>query len=167
MQIFITYSNELRPSVTGAYTSMNLAHEEKEKRRDLDYRDTVELKGNFDKKWEDMNISCVHYNPHIDTIASLIECLYNLEGCICGGLAHVVVDDDNFDDSSIGFVLDLCEQEENQNKEEVGLVKLICNELKKLSMQERALLFSSYYSYRCDNNCEKCSINHGKMISRE
>ena len=52
-------------------------------------------------------------------------------------------------------------KEENQDREEIGIAKLICEELLKLSIQERALLFSSYYSYRCDGNCKNCPIEKG------
>ena len=164
MNVYITFSNEPRPAPTGVYTNMNLAHKEKEERRDLDCIDILELKGLKDPYWLNINTECKHYHKHLYTIAELIACLYELEDCLCGGLAHVVVDDDNFDDDSINFVLNLCEQEENKDKEEVGLVKLICEELKKMSIQQRALLFTTYRfdGKMCIGDCEKCRINHGE-----
>jgi len=165
MNVYITYENSPRTPVTGIYTNMNLAHEEREKRRDLDCIDIMELQGPYNRNLQDINQDCKYFSKRLLTIAKLIECLYDLEDCICGGIAHVLVDDNNFDDKTIEFVAGLCDLEENKDKEEVGLVRLICEELKKLTMQERALLFSSYYSYRgpC-RNCEQCPINKGKII---
>ena len=163
MNVYITYSNELRAQVTGVYTSRLKAQKERDKRGDMEIIDKFELNGNFDRNWMDINKDCKHFNKHLLSIANLIGCLYDMEGCLCGGLAHVVVDDDNFEDPAIDFVLNLCEQEENKDKDELELVKLICKELKKLPIQQRALLFSSYYSYRCDNNCENCMIHKGKL----
>ena len=164
IEVYVTYENSMRPGVTGVYLDRELAVKEKEERHDLDCIETFELKGMIPKNWFDMNEECKYFNKHLYTIAELINCLYELEDCLCGGLAHVVVDDDNFNDDAINFVLDLCNKEGNKDKEEVGLVKLICEELKKMSIQQRALLFSSYQSYRCDKDCENCPIAKGEMI---
>ena len=165
MNVYVTYSNSRHPSAPGVYTNMDLATKEREERHDLDCIDILELKGNYNRNLLDVNIDCTYFTNRLITIAKLIECLYELEGCICGGLAHVVLDDDNFDDNSINFVLELCNQEENKDEEEAGLAKLICEELKKLSIQQRALLFSSYYSYKCDGNCKDCPIARGEKAN--
>lgn len=110
---------------------------------------------------------CKYFNPHMNTIRELIACLYNLEGCACGGLAHIVTDDNNLEDHHIRWVLeDYCEQEENKDRTERGLVKLICEELLKLSMQERVYMFSHYYGdVLCDKDCKNCQIEKGEIIS--
>ena len=78
-----------------------------------------------------LNDECKHFTPRLNTIRELIACLYNLEGCGCGGLAHIVVDDNNIDDGSLQCVIDLCNEEENKDEEEAGLAKLICEEMLK------------------------------------
>lgn len=165
--VYITYENSPRGPVTGVYANKKLAEKERAERHDLDLIDSYELKGCKEDLFDlSINEECCHYIKRIDTIRILIRSLYDIEGCTCGGLAHVVVDDDNFDDDTIDFVLLECDKEENKNREEVGLVKLICNELKKLTMQQRALLFTSYMSFNCDKDCKECPINNGK-IERE
>lgn len=88
---------------------------------------------------------CKYYNKHLKTIKEYIHCLYGLEGCSCGGLCHIVVDDGNYDNNSLSWVLNECEKEENKNREELEITKLICNELLKLSINERALLLELPY----------------------
>lgn len=162
VKVYITYENSMRANVTGVYANEKLAEKEAKERGDLSIIDSFEIKGyrgdNFELEIYD---DCKYYIPRLNTIRELIACLYNLEGCCTGGLAHIITDDDNIEDHHIKFVLEECEK--NKDKEEAGLVKLICEELLKLSIQQRVLLFSSYYSYFCDKDCARCAIQQGNM----
>lgn len=162
--VYVTYENSVRGNVTGIYANRKLAKKERDKRGDLKIIDEFPIKGYRGDDWETtIPDYCKYYTPHLETIRELINCLYQLEGCCCGGLAHIVTDDENIEDHHIQFVLDECDKEENQDREEVGLVKLICTELLKLSIQQRALLMSSYYAYGfCIDSCEKCPITKGR-----
>lgn len=161
-KVYITYENSFKGGVTGVYVDKELAKRDASERHDMDYIEEYEIKGCYDGRYDyQIDDRCEHYTRRLDTIRELISCLYQLDGCECGGLAHIVTDDDNFNDGSLDFVLRLCDEEENKDKEEVGLVKLICSELKKLPMPSRALLFSSYYRYFCNNDCDNCPINNG------
>lgn len=108
---------------------------------------------------------CKYYNPKLNMIRHLITCLYELDGCVCGGLCHIVTDDNNIDDDDLTFVIGECIKE--PDRLESGLCKLICEELLKLSMQQRALVFSSYYAdVLCDHDCKICEIEQGKIIEK-
>ena len=107
-----------------------------------------------------INEDCKYYKPHLETIRQLVSCLYDLDGCACGGLAHIVTDDNNLDDD-IQWVIEYCDREGNKDRTERGLVKLICEELLKLSMQERILVMEPYIALSCDGKCEKCDIHKG------
>lgn len=110
--------------------------------------------------------SCKYYKPKLKAIVIMIHALYEMEGCSCGGICHVVTDDDNYDDGSLYFVLKECEKEENKDRVELELAEAICKALLGLTMQERALVFSGFYSScLCDMNyeCRKCSIEKGRI----
>lgn len=161
-KVYITYENSLFGHVTGVYASEKLAREEQEKRGDLPHIDSFELKGYNGSSFDiPINDSCKYYKSHLETIRELISVLYALEGCCCGGLAHIVTDDNNIQDHHIEFIIE--EAKKNPERTEAGLVKLIGEEMLKLSIQERALLMSSYYSYTCDGVCEHCKINMGEV----
>ena len=107
--------------------------------------------------------TCDYYVPKLNMIRNLISCLYDLEGCCTGGLCHIVTDDNNITDSDLKFVIAECDKD--PERLEAPLCKLICEEMLKLSIQQRALLFSSYYTdILCDHNCEVCEIEKGKII---
>lgn len=163
--VYVTYENSIRPNVTGVYLSKSQTEKERDKRDDLEIIDTFELQGNSarDDWGSKVYDECNYYNPRIPMIRTLISALYDIEGCVCGGIAHIVTDDDNFEDHHLQFVIDECNKEENKDRLEIGLAKLICEELLKLNMRERALLFSGYYSYACDGNCSECCIDKGEL----
>lgn len=162
--VYITYENSRNVHVTGVYSNKKLAEKEQKERQDLSIIDSFEVKGYRGNDFSHINDICKYYNSHLETIRELISCLYNLEGCVCGGIAHVVIDENNIDDDDIDWLLNLCNEEEYKDREEVGLVRLIAEELKKLSIQERTLLFASFYVYRvCDGNCESCPVEKGKI----
>lgn len=101
---------------------------------------------------------CKYYNPHMDTILEYCKCLYKLDGCVCGGLLHILLDDDNIDTDDILFCLNECIT--HPEKEESQLGELICKELLKLSKEERQF-FDSIWSGMpkeclCDKACGAC-----------
>lgn len=165
LSVYVTYENSIRAHITGVYLDKTLATSERDKRGDLEIIDTFELQGfsNRDNYDSYLNDDCKYFSQRLEMIRTMILALYDIEGCICGGIAHVVVDDENFEDHHLQFVIDECNKEENKDRLEVPLAKVICEELLKLSMQERALLFSSYYSFACDKNCNECTIDKGSL----
>lgn len=165
-RVYVTYENCVFTHITGVYANERLAKKEAFEREDSDQIDSFEIKGYNGGEAFNFSIpdECKYFKPHLNTIRELIACLYNLEGCACGGLAHIVTDDNNIEDHHIQSVLEWCDEEENKDRTERGLVKLICEELLKLSIPERVLLFSSYYVYAvCDKNCETCPIHKGNL----
>ena len=164
------FENSTRTNVTGIYANRELAEKERDERHDLECIDVFEIKGR--KSDEDFRFpifdDCKYFKPRINTIRQLISCLYELDGCCCGGAGHVVIDDENFEDHHIKWCIEYCETEA-KDEEEAGLVKLICEELLKLNMHERFLLFRSYDSLLCRKDCHCCSIEtlkrKGKTIA--
>ena len=104
---------------------------------------------------------CKYYNKHLDTIREYVSCLYKLDGCCTGGLLHIVLDDGNLDDDDIKWCLDRCI--ENPEEEESGIGKLICEELLKLPMEQRRLVYESDWvvdAHCFPKNCEDCPIEN-------
>ena len=114
---------------------------------------------------------CKYYNKHMETLLEYFAAIYKLDGCGCGGLLHVLLDDDNYDLYTIEWTLKQCEAEENKDKEEAPLGALICRELMKLSTIERAVLFALFNgeTISCpleddEENC-KCSITEDEYYT--
>lgn len=106
--------------------------------------------------------NCKYYDKHLDTVREYIYCLYNLEDCSAGGLLHILLDDDSYDDDSIVFCLKECLRHPEREESQIG--QLICQEYLKLSMEQRRLLCLSYTAARnCFNkgNCGQCFICRG------
>lgn len=104
---------------------------------------------------------CKYYNPHLETIREYIGCLYNLKGCCAGGLLHILLDDDNYDDDDIAYCWKECIQ--NPEREESKIGQLICEEYMKLDMPERRLLTGTYIGHwLClDSDCKECYVQNG------
>ena len=100
-------------------------------------------------------MKCKYYKPHFGTILHYLTCLYSIEGPE-GGMLHIIVADGNLTDSDIQYCLDYCEKNKDRKGYEIG--KLICNELKKLSLSERKVIYElSQYDFECvDEKCCKC-----------
>ena len=104
--------------------------------------------------------NCKYYVKHLETIRSYIGCLYRLEDCGCGGLLHILLDDDNIEDNHIVWCLKQCEEHPECEEAEIG--KLICREYLKLSMPQRRLLTYGYNRFPgCSGRCDKCYIENG------
>ena len=109
---------------------------------------------------------CKYYNKHLDVIREYIGCLYNLEGCNAGGMLHILLDDDNYDDDSIIYCLKECLS--NPTKPEATIGKLICEQYLALPMKQRRLLRSEYIGHwSCfrTNDCSKCLIQNGDNLN--
>lgn len=83
----------------------------------------------------------VAYHPAMPIIYQMIQTLYEINDCGCGGLAHIVTDDDNIDDRSIRFVDGESCSEQNQDRIEAPLVHCIMTYLLKLTYDQRKVLF--------------------------
>lgn len=104
---------------------------------------------------------CKYFDSKLSVIQSYIECLYSIEGCEAGGMLHILLDDDNYDDDSIAFCLIECLK--NPSKPESKIGKLICEEYLTLPIELRRLLRSEYIGHwSCfDESCENCLIQTG------
>lgn len=104
--------------------------------------------------------TCKYYIKHLDTIKAYINCLYALDGCLTGGLLHIVTDDGNLEDSDIQWCLDNCTA--HPEREDAGIGKLICEELLKLPMEQRRLVCEteSVVEAFCkgSDRCDRCPI---------
>lgn len=108
---------------------------------------------------------CKYFIKRVNTIRDLIACLYDLDdgNCCTGGLLHIVADDGNLEDHHIQFCLDECIK--HSEREEAGLGKLICEELLKLSMEQRRLVYEPVWivdawCYQHNRHCDKCPIHN-------
>lgn len=86
--------------------------------------------------------SRIKWDKKIGLVYSLMETLYNLDECACGGLCHIVTDDGNIDDDSLKWVIDYTKRESNENRVDSELSRAICEILLYLSMEQRMLLFA-------------------------
>lgn len=105
---------------------------------------------------------CKYYTKHLDTIREYISCLYKLEDCCTGGLLHIVTDDGNLENNDIKWCLDECRNHPECEESEIG--KLICNELLKLSMEQRRLVYKPEWVIDafCKGHdcCDACPIHN-------
>lgn len=169
-KVYVTYENARNTNITGIYANEKLAKKEANEREDLSLIESFEIQGHKQDRFDyQINEDCKYYSPMITAIRTMISALYDLEGCCCGGLAHVVTDDNNFDDDDLDWVIDYCNEEENKDRVEKEWVIAIMKELKKLTMPQRALIFSSYYGLAlCTSpDCSTCLIPKGKIDEKE
>ena len=107
---------------------------------------------------------CKYYNKHLETIRAYISCLYGLDdgNCCTGGLLHIVTDDGNLEDHHIKWCLEECNNHPECEESEIG--KLICNELLKLSMEQRRLVYEPDWvvDINCPGHdrCDECPIHN-------
>lgn len=93
-----------------------------------------------------------YWHPKFEIVANLIHLLYKLDGCICGGLCHIVVDENNIRDNDLKCVIDLC----NKNKDKIDseLSKAICEIMLQFSMEQRIILFTCMEDDYFDDDCD-------------
>lgn len=106
-------------------------------------------------------MTCKYFDKKLDVIQAYIRCLYSLDGCATGGMLHILLDDDNYDDECIAFCLSECLK--NPLKPEARIGKLICEEYLTLPLEQRRLLRSEYIGHwSCiSGDCSHCLIQIG------
>ncbi len=87
-------------------------------------------------------VNSIEWNDKIQVIDRLITALYDTDFGRAGGLCHVVTDDGNIYDDDLDFVMEYCNEIENQNSPIKELCYLIALLLKQLSFEQRACLMS-------------------------
>lgn len=78
---------------------------------------------------------CKYINEHMLTVMEYCKCLYRLEGCLCGGPLHIILDDGNYRDSDIIFCMKECLRNPENEGSDLGL--LICRELSNMAYIKR------------------------------
>lgn len=101
-----------------------------------------------------------YFHVNFYPVATLIQSLYEMKGCNCGGLCHIVVDKDNIYDDCLDSVLELCELEENKDREDTEICSAICKMMKRMSFYQRATLFFMMINAPITNysDCEPNSV---------
>lgn len=108
-----------------------------------------------------MEDKCKYYSKHLETIREYIGCLYSIDGCASGGLLHIMLDDDNYDDDDIAYCLKQCLLHPEREESLIG--RLICEEYLALPMVQRRLLTQLGFGFwNCMNqSCNGCFIELG------
>ena len=81
------------------------------------------------------------WNLKIPIIEGMIHILYDQPYCSCGGLCHIVTDDNNIKDEDLKSVIEYCKREENASRPDKELSSRICLLLLQLTFEQRAALF--------------------------
>lgn len=81
-----------------------------------------------------------YWNPKFEVIGRLIEILYDLPECSCGGCCHIVTDDNNIRDSDLEFVIEYCDQNKDRIDSEIS--RLIALLLLDFTIEQRVILFT-------------------------
>lgn len=104
-------------------------------------------------------------------ISDCYNTLYSLKGCSCGGLGHAVFDDNNIDDEDLDCTIQWCQEPENEDRPEKDLVIFMCNQMKKLTLEERKYLYTlmwidwDFDAFYClDDNCEDCMVTTNMKV---
>ncbi len=120
---------------------------------------------------------CKYYKPYMDTLKLLVKQYYGLNECCCGGPLHILLDDDNYDISSIHFCIKHCFESLDDSVTGDDLMQynpavrvlgiMICNEYAKMSLEERAC-FDAYIcgqtlECRGGAHCEDCEDILGEL----
>ena len=53
-------------------------------------------------------MTCKYFDKKLEVIQAYIKCLYSIDGCETGGMLHILLDDDNYNDECIAFCLGEC-----------------------------------------------------------
>ena len=88
------------------------------------------------------NCKCKYVTPESIFVYCAVRTLYNVLEKHSGGLAHIVVDENNLDDESIQCILEECNKEENKNRDDVYTCKVLCESLLKLTYEQRCFIFA-------------------------
>lgn len=88
-----------------------------------------------------INIERVPYHPNMPICLMLTWTIYTLEGCSCGGLAHVVVSDENLNIACINATLVDCGKPENKDRPERLLVGALMEYMREMTLKQRFLMY--------------------------
>ena len=104
---------------------------------------------------------CKHLENKFEEMENLLRlcrAFYLLPDCSAGGPLHILLDDYNYDRHSIEFCIEECKKNPESMSSRLGL--LICDELLRLSLEERCVFFACWtgetlgcYSHE---SCETC-----------
>ena len=84
---------------------------------------------------------CKYFDPEMILIKDMLSFLYDTLEEGCGGLCHIVTDDDNIDDDSLKFVIENASKEEFKDRKDKNVSIYICKSMLKLSLIQRQFLF--------------------------
>lgn len=106
-------------------------------------------------------MTCKYFDKRLEIIQAYIKCLYSIDGCETGGILHILLDDDNYNNECIAFCLSECLK--NPSKPEAQIGRLICEEYLTLPLEQRRLLRSEYIGHwSCiSGDCSRCLIQVG------
>jgi hypothetical protein len=89
-------------------------------------------------------------NETTTTLVKLIDLIYKSDDGMCGGYAHIVVDDENLDDDCIQFCIEACENPVYGYSNETKIACLNCLlYMQSCTMEERE---SAMYLYNNRTN---------------
>lgn len=96
----------------------------------------------FDEDAE-IDLTKVEYKPEMKIVSDLVGILYDIPDCGAGGVAHIVLDDDNIDDDDLQFVINATEKGEFPFKDrpEGYLAICIMKYLLDMTFEQRRVLF--------------------------
>lgn len=88
------------------------------------------------------NCKCKYVTPDSIFVYCAVRTLYDILEKHNGGLAHIVVDENNLDDDSIKCVLEECNKEENKHRDDTYICKVLCESLLRLTYEQRCFTFA-------------------------
>ena len=97
------------------------------------------------KTWDELEKMAKYYKPRMKTLLEYCKCLYQLEGCGCGGNLHILLDDQNIKTDDILFCLNECITHPESEESDLGI--LICKEYLRFSDEERELFTYIWCEY--------------------
>ena len=83
------------------------------------------------------------YHRKTPLVIALIHALYELPDCGCGGIAHVLIDDENVTDDDITWMMEKINSDDERytGSIERDLVELLCKELSEMTFEQRLAIF--------------------------
>jgi len=105
---------------------------------------------------------CKYWNIEVERTLNLIGILYDVYEEVCGGMLHIVTDDDNIEDGHIEYCIGYANESDNRNRKDYKITIAIAERYLKHSMKERMLLTYCFMNCNKDKmNCEKCFVELG------
>ena len=111
-----------------------------------------------------------YYHKNFPLLAVLIDALYELPGCSCGGICHIVTDDDNVRDSDLSYVLGECYRNDSDWDDHIEkpLAALICKLFLQMEYKQRVCFTElMFYVGHDDFNTDDCIEQWGWKIESD